>query len=185
MSTENQVATMQCLARSESTASSCSSPSTPPLDVAAAFFDLRRLSGLGEDQLAQLFDVSKQDMYFWESGRSLPPQQESRLRHILDVVRRIDRGSSEENKKLLLGTQNGDKTPFSLLREGNYDHVVSVLSKGPGRQPFPKTPITKNVPGLTRPMYSPDVYLSSLENRPCPACGPVLSFAPLCTAKRK
>jgi hypothetical protein len=89
--------------------------------------ELRRLSGLNWDQLADIFRVDRRSVHFWASGKPLSRANEERLYDVLAVVRRIDRGSAAENRALLLEQQPDGTRPYDLLAAGRAGEVAAAF----------------------------------------------------------
>lgn len=115
--------------------------------------ELRRLSGLSWDQVAQLFEVSRRSIHFWASGESLSRTNEKRLASLLDVVRSADRGSAAATRSALLSVNDG-VSPFDLLVNQHYDVARTVLGTG---SPQPRPP---------RSVLSPEAAAARLPMRP-------------------
>ena len=94
--------------------------------------ELRRLTGFTWEQLAHLFNVSRQTVHFWASGSKPSAENTAHLKRMLNTIRVIDRGSITENRAAFLATTNNGATLLDQLAAGNYDVVVSAL--GYGRQ---------------------------------------------------
>jgi hypothetical protein len=92
----------------------------------AVIAQLRRLTGLTWEQLAYLFDVSRQSVHFWASGGSMTVAHRLHLERVLDTVRFVDRGSITENRAALLEIRDDGATLLDQLAVGNY-HVVQRL----------------------------------------------------------
>lgn len=100
-----------------------------PISTGKAILKLRRISGLGWDELGELFGVSLDDIHSWASGKPLDADEKTRVMRTWDVVRYVDRGGSKATRKALLETGAG-KSPFDLLTEQRFDEACAVL--GPG-----------------------------------------------------
>jgi DNA-binding transcriptional regulator YiaG len=100
-----------------------------------AIAELRRLTGLTWEQLAQLFNVSRRSVHFWASGSKMAPENRVHLERVLDTVRLIDRGSVTENRAVLLPIRDDGTTLLDQLAAGNYDVVISALGHGRQRAP--------------------------------------------------
>lgn len=96
----------------------------------SAIMELRRLSGLTWDQLACLFRVSPRSLHFWASGKPLTRINEEHLHRLLATIRRLDRGSAQANRALLVSALEDGSIPLDLLSEGKYDQVLSLLWPG-------------------------------------------------------
>ena len=132
--------------------------------ASSAIMELRRLSGLTWDQLARLFGVTPRSLHFWVSGKPLTPTNEELLNRLLATIRRLDRGSSKENRSLLLGIRKDGVIPFDLLIEGQYEQVLSLL--GPGHAPARPHPSTLSVEArLARVPHEPDELVGAMQDR--------------------
>lgn len=106
-------------------------------DAAALIAELRRLTGLTWAQISQLFDVSKRAPFHWASGKNISADHHQRLGKVVSLLRRADRGSAEENKKLLLSEAKDGQTFLDLLSSGQDDPFGELAGKGPGRKTLP------------------------------------------------
>ena len=100
--------------------------------------ELRRLSGLTWDQLANLFQVSRRTLHFWASGQALSKAHEETLHRLVGTVRFIDRGSASLNRNLLLSPDDDFQLSIDLLAAGKYEEVKQRLGEG---QALPKTQV--------------------------------------------
>jgi hypothetical protein len=91
---------------------------------------LRRLTGLTWEQLAYLFDVSRQSVHFWASGGTMTAAHRLHLDRVLDTVRFVDRGSITENRAALLEIRDDGTTLLDQLAVGNYNAVTTALGRG-------------------------------------------------------
>jgi len=127
----------------------------------SAIMELRRISGLTWDQLARLFGVTPRSLHFWASGKPLTPANEEHLHRLLATIRRLDRGSAQENRSLLLGVREDGVIPFDLLLEEQYAHVLSLL--GLGR--LPARPSPAPLSAAARAPYAPADLAGALQDR--------------------
>jgi len=102
----------------------------PSIRSGSAIGELRRLSGLTWEQLAHLVGVSRRTLHFWASGKEMGPANQEHLQRILGVLRRIDRGTARENRRILLESGEDGLFATDLLANKRYELVVSLL--GPG-----------------------------------------------------
>lgn len=105
--------------------------------TASAVMELRRLSGLTWDQLAQLFGVARRSVHFWASGKPLSAPNEEQLRRTLWVVRGADRGSASANRARLLEPGRDGRNPYELLAEARYEEARKLLGPGNGEPSRP------------------------------------------------
>ncbi len=103
-----------------------------PATKGEAISELRRLSGLTWEQLAQLFDVSRRSVHFWASGKPLSAANETRLARVLSVVRHADRGDAGSNRAALVDTSD-EASPLQLLTEQRFGEARVALGRGTGR----------------------------------------------------
>ncbi len=108
-----------------------------PEPAGGAIGELRLLSGLTWEQLARLFNVTRRSLHFWASGKPMTPSNEERLQRLLATVRKIDRGSANANRALLLGVREDGVLPFDLLAAGDYDRLILLLGPGGARRISP------------------------------------------------
>jgi DNA-binding transcriptional regulator YiaG len=92
--------------------------------------ELRKLSGLTWEQLANLFDVSRRSVHFWASGQPLAVAHEEKLNRILDAVQYISLGSASLNRSLLMGLGKDGRSYLELLAAGEYAEVKRLLGVG-------------------------------------------------------
>jgi hypothetical protein len=95
--------------------------------------ELRRLAGLTWMQIAEVFEVSSRAPFDWASGKPVAAKNHQRLGEIVATLRFVDRGSSEENRNLLLSDAEGGRTYLDLLRGGQVNLVKDLAGKGAGR----------------------------------------------------
>lgn len=119
-----------------------------------ALLELRRLSGLTWENLAELFGVSRRTLHFWASGKPQNSSNERRLRRMLAALHEIDRGTARENRAALFEAQPDGVIPFNLLRDERYVEAIARL----GRQaPSPRP---------ARPPLSPEAQVARRPPKP-------------------
>lgn len=99
----------------------------PPPKIIA---ELRRLTGLTWEQLAQLLNVSRRSVHFWASGSRIASENRAHLQRVIETVRFIDRGSAAENRAALLAPTADGTTLLDELGAANYEAVVAALGRG-------------------------------------------------------
>jgi transcriptional regulator with XRE-family HTH domain len=149
----------------------------------AAIGELRRLSGFTWEQLARLFGVSRRALHFWASGKQMSPGNEEHLQRILAVVRKIDRGSANTNRTLLLGLREDGSLPVDLLAAGKYDHVLSMLGQEDTRRAALR-PLSEHA-RAARALRPPEELVGALHERIHPTSGRLRSATKLVIARRK
>lgn len=103
-----------------------------------ALLELRRLSGLTWAELARLFGVSRRSLHFWASGTRLSAGNEEKLYRLLAVIRKVDRGTAQKNRLVLLTPDDHGDLPLDLLRAGEYQKVARRLAPAvPTKRPSP------------------------------------------------
>lgn len=151
--------------------------------VGSPIMELRRLTGFTWDQLARLFGVARRSLHFWASGKPLNAANEEKLARLLAAIRKIDRGSSSENRALLLRDHQG-RIPFDLLVEEQFDKVVEMVGAGPGRAPAARPPLSPEAQQARRPQ-PPEELAGALQDRVHVERGRLLSATPIKTDRNK
>lgn len=127
-----------------------------------AVSELRRLSGLTWEQLAELFGVSRRSLHFWASGKPLSANHERRLLAVLDVVRFADRGNARANRMALVEPHEG-ATAFSHLLAGDFDAARTLLGKGAARRATPRVALSPEASAERAPL-PPDLLVEALHD---------------------
>lgn len=148
-----------------------------------AIAELRRLSGLTWDQLADLFKVSRRALHFWASGKAMTPSNEEHLQRLLAVVREIDRGFACTNRSLLLGAREDGTIPLDLLASEQYERVVALLGPGGARRLRP--PKLSAEAMAARAPRPPEELVGALQDRVHAASGPLLAARAVRVPRRK
>ena len=172
------------LSASSSPRATISSPRTaaePPTPVSTdeMTFKIRLYSGLSEEQVAWILRITIDDYCYWVSGKKLAPHEENHLRRVFEAIRQIDRGWGTDHTPMLLTERDG-KVPVEMLRAGEYEQVVALLGRGPGRVEYPKQPDDKS-----RWPPPPHMLIGALHDRIHPHSGPVIATYPIVAAQRK
>lgn len=127
-----------------------------------ALAELRRLSGLTFDQLARLFQTSRRAIHFWASGKPIAAANQEHLHRLLEVVRRMDRGSSSQNREALLSSSGNSPIPFDLLIDRNYAEAAAILGASTTRR-RPALPPLDKVGRLTFEPTPPEFLMGALQ----------------------
>lgn len=130
------------------------------MPTADAISEIRRRSSFTSDQIARLCGVTRRTIHDWASGGLVPHGEAALLRRLLEVLRTVDRGSGEENRRILLSVTDAGDSPFDLLIRGAYEHVVKLVGPGSAR-PFATVPT--HIPDDRLPP-PPDVLLNALQD---------------------
>lgn len=94
----------------------------------AAILEIRRLSGLTWEELADLFDVSRRSVHHWASGKPVNAEHERALRAVLTALRHLDRGDPAATRALLLTSDRGGRSLLDLLKAGAYEEAVAGVA---------------------------------------------------------
>lgn len=131
--------------------------------TSSAIMELRRLSGLTWEQLATLFNVARRSLHFWASGKPVNAPNEERLRRVLAVVRKADRGFASKNRAMLLEDRDG-VVPFDLLARGEYETFIELVGTGPGRRELKLAPLSLEALEARKPQ-PPEELVGALQDR--------------------
>jgi DNA-binding XRE family transcriptional regulator len=154
-----------------------SEPVTERVSISTAISELYRFSGLTWDEMASLFKVDRQTLFFWEGGDHMAPNDEEHLWNLRRVIQKIDRGASDRNRVLLVSKKDGN-LPLALLTEREYDRVIALLGPGPGREIIPYSKITSEIAARLAPP-PPAVLLQARYDPVAPPCGRIISATPI------
>jgi len=138
-------------------------PEEEAQSTSSAIMELRRLSGLTWEQLATLFNVARRSLHFWASGKPVNAPNEERLRRVLAVVRKADRGFAAKNRAMLLEDRDG-VLPFDLLARGEYETFIELVGIGPGRRELKLAPLSPEALEARRPP-PPEELVGALQDR--------------------
>lgn len=126
--------------------------------------DIRLLTGLTWEQLAQLLNVSRRSVHFWASGSKIASENRAHLEGVIETLRFIDRGFSRANRTALLAVAADGRTPLDRLAAGEYDAVKGALGRGVQRA-VPLSARSRRVSRADRRPLPPEVLMSALEDR--------------------
>jgi hypothetical protein len=144
---------------------------------------LRRLSGLGWDQVAGLFDVTRRTLHYWASGSVMSPRHEERLHRLLAIVRRIDRGSAAANRAALLTAGPDGDHPVDLLKRGEYERVAASLGSARYQRSVP--PKASAEARAARRPRPPEELVDAKQDGGPPSSGPLLAASALKAPRSK
>jgi transcriptional regulator with XRE-family HTH domain len=132
--------------------------------TAAAVLEIRRLSGLTWEELADLFDVSRRSVHHWASGKPVNAEHDQALRGVLTALRHLDRGDPAATRALLLTSDRGGNSLLDLLKDGSYEEaVVSVASRAAVSRPL--RPLSAEAMEARR-LPHPTLLLQAEQDRP-------------------
>ncbi len=104
-------------------------------EVRRALHELRRLSGLTWESLADVLGVTRRSVHLWANGGPINSPNEKQVRDLLVALRIVDRGTATENRQLLLTPLEDGRTISDLLRDHAFDEAVAFAGRGRGRRP--------------------------------------------------
>lgn len=128
-----------------------------------AINELRKLSGLTWDQLAQLFDVQRRSIHFWASGKPLSSKNEEKLNRILDTLRYISLGSASINRSLLMKIHSNGVSSLDLLATGEYNKVKDFIGAG-NTSEKPKSPHLSKKAEILQVITNPGDLVDALQD---------------------
>lgn len=128
-----------------------------------AVLEVRRVSGLTWEQLADLFSVSRRSVHAWASGKPLSASNENRLMRVLEIVRLADRGNARTNRSAFLEVRQGTST-IELLAAEKYSEARSRLGVGTGRRHLVLGPLSANAEAARTPP-KPEELVDALSDR--------------------
>jgi transcriptional regulator with XRE-family HTH domain len=132
--------------------------------TASAILEIRRLSGLTWDELADVFDVSRRSVHHWASGKPVNAEHDQALRGALTALRHLDRGDPAATRALLLTSDREGNSLLDLLKSGSYEEAVACVA--------PRTPVARPVRPLSveaseaRRLPPPTLLLHAEQDRP-------------------
>lgn len=98
--------------------------------------ELKRLSGLTWAQISGVFGVESRALHYWKAGNSVSAENHQKLGSSVAMLRFIDRGTAEENKRLLLSKASNGETLLELLKSGETQTAMNLAGRGAGRISF-------------------------------------------------
>lgn len=85
-------------------------------------FDLKRVSGLTWDEMADVLGVSRRTVHFWANGGAINARNEQRLRRTAHAIEAIARPNARDTRELLMQPLGGGLL-IDLLRAERFDDV--------------------------------------------------------------
>ena len=106
-----------------------------------AVMEIRRLSGLTWEELADLFGVSRRSIHHWANGKAVTAKHDRMIRNTLAAIRHLDRGDQVGTRALLLTIDQATGiSALDLLKNGHFDEargrVESIQAPKPQRVPL-------------------------------------------------
>lgn len=138
------------------------------LDASMAVAEIRRLSGLTIQQIANLLGVSRRTIHAWSSGQPLNAENHAKLLRVQELIRDVYRGTAASTRTALLRPIHGE-TAFDRIREGRYAEARELLtsSRGHRSRAIRRLPPSKKVLDERRPL-APWILLTK-DPEPSPA----------------
>ena len=123
--------------------------------------ELKRLCGLTWAQVSEVFGVKPRALHYWRAGEPVSGENHEKLGAIIAMLRFIDRGTGEENKRLLLSEAVDGKTFFELMKDGEFQTIIDHAGEGIGRVSFGAA-LTEEARAKNAPLeYLPSEELSN------------------------
>lgn len=94
--------------------------------------EIRRLTGYSWDRIARILGCTRQAIYNWMTGGKISDDNREKLAQLHAVLRYIDLGLAEENRRVLDRDHEG-YTLADMLAEGRFEEVRELAGRGPGR----------------------------------------------------
>jgi transcriptional regulator with XRE-family HTH domain len=132
---------------------------------ASAIYEIRRLSGLTWDELAEMFGVTRQAANDWANGKAMKPANAHKVQAVLSAFRALPRTSAPQVRIALLATLPSGERPLDLIRTGAIDAAMTGVAGLLTRTTMPLAPREPHRPHAA-------AYLDRLGDRPIPASGP-------------
>jgi len=97
------------------------------VEQAATLGELRRLTGLTWEKIADLFGVSRRAVHFWASGKPMDAPHQEHLQRSLGCIKVVDRGNAPANREALFAANTVGVAPFDLLESRKYQEFVASM----------------------------------------------------------
>ena len=136
---------------------------TPRRNTAQDILEIRFLSGLTWEELAELFGVSRRSVHNWANGGPMKPENITLVRHVLWAIKELRRESSVETRLALLTPLPWGERPLDLLRARRWLDAIAAV---------------RALPRISVPPYSfdaphPTTYFGALTDS-APTSGQVI-----------
>lgn len=90
--------------------------------------ELRRLSGLTNEEIAPLVGVSRRSLQSWIAGEPISARRENRLRAVLDAIRRLAAPTAMATRERMLTRAPHSVSAYDLLTEERYDAAIDLAT---------------------------------------------------------
>jgi hypothetical protein len=127
--------------------------------LSSAIYDIRRLSGLTWEELAELFSVQRRSVHYWANGGALKPQHDMHVRLVLNAVLQFDRRGAAAARQTLLTPDASGTRPLDLLAQRRYHDAVVLFNSTPKVS-------TKPTPHPNKALPQPARLMGTLTDRP-------------------
>ncbi len=141
--------------------------STYSTSLSSAIYDIRRLSGLTWEELAELFGVNRRSVHYWANGGALKPQHNIHVRHVLNAIRQFHRRGAAAARQTLLRSDASGTRPLDLLSQHQYHAAVVLFNSTPKSDTQPTTHPNKALP-------QPTSLMGALPDRPAAQDEPLI-----------
>ncbi|MCK5690276.1 hypothetical protein KAI87_13450 [Myxococcota bacterium] len=128
----------------------------------SAIMELRRLTSLTWEQLANLFGTTRRSLHFWASGKTMNKKNEEHLYRALAVINRVDRGSGSKNRMMLFQDYDG-VIPFDLLKAQKYSEFSLLVGPGSGRHHEKLSPLSDEAQKAHKPL-PPEMLVDAMTD---------------------
>lgn len=137
----------------------------PMESTAEAILEIRRLSGLTWQEVADLFAVSRRSVHHWANGKTVAAKHDRTIRRMLAALRHLYRGDQIGTRAIILSVDQATQvSAFDLLKHGRFDEAISrvegVRVPAPGR-----IPLSRAAQQARRPP-APTHFLEAEQDRP-------------------
>ncbi len=116
----------------------------------ANVFEIRRITGLGWGQLADMLNVDRRTVHNWVKGGRVRHRNRKRIADTLITLRNIDQGFAQDNLVLLGEPSPSGPTVFELFKQEMYEEILSDFACYGYARPAPsKAERTGEYKGMT------------------------------------
>ncbi len=130
----------------------------------AAIAEIRRITGLTWGQIACVLDVTPRTLHLWASGGAMLRRNEERVHRLLGVLRRVDCGASDVNRRNLTRPLADGSLPVDLLRAGDFDRILAEIGRGQTESSARPGALSTEAKGGRRPP-PPEELVDALQER--------------------
>jgi DNA-binding transcriptional regulator YiaG len=124
---------------------------------------MRLTTGLTWQQIADLFNVSRQAIHAWASGAPLNSINAKHLRKLVNLIEKVNRGTISANRSILEQHFEG-RSVLEMLNISSYDDQVLALVGVGGHTSHPSLPMSKAARAQRTPL-KPEELVGALQDR--------------------